>query len=74
MITEKREIPKEELHNELKLKKLFDTNTECDFYYSDKMFVLGFLSNGGRINVVKIDGELKRYSEMAFKGEKTFSK
>lgn len=42
--------------------------------YSDKMFALGFLNNGGRINVVNIDGELKRYSEMVFKGEKPFSK
>lgn len=35
MLTEKREIPKEELNNELELKKLFDPDTECDFYYSD---------------------------------------
>ncbi|AJG79555.1 hypothetical protein bthur0010_60810 [Bacillus thuringiensis serovar pondicheriensis BGSC 4BA1] len=29
---------------------------------------------GGRINVVNIDRELKRDSEMVFKGEKPFSK
>ncbi|WP_227493998.1 hypothetical protein [Bacillus cereus] len=58
MITEKRDIPKEEIYNELELKKLLDPNTECDFYYSDKMFALGFLSNGGRFNVVNIDGEV----------------
>ncbi|HFO1034255.1 TPA: hypothetical protein ACHIRZ_003504 [Bacillus paranthracis] len=74
MITEKREIPQEEINYQLNLKKLHDPNTECDFYYSDKMFALGFLNNGGRINVVNIDGELKRYSEMVFKGEQPFSK
>ncbi len=35
ILTEKREIPKEELNNELEIKKLFDPDTECDFYYPD---------------------------------------
>ncbi|MEH7459377.1 hypothetical protein V7183_19830 [Bacillus sp. JJ1127] len=71
--TEKRDIPKEEVIPEIDLKKILDPNTEYDFYYSDKMFALGFLSSGGRINVVNIGGELKRYSEMVFKGEKPMS-
>ncbi|PEQ03428.1 hypothetical protein CN587_17875 [Bacillus wiedmannii] len=36
--------------------------------------VICSMINGGRINVVNIDGELKRYSEMVFKGEQPFSK
>ncbi|PRT15111.1 hypothetical protein C6360_28715 [Bacillus wiedmannii] len=38
------------------------------------MFAMSFLANEGRYNVVNIDGEWKRYSEMVFKGEEPFSK
>nr|WP_229188594.1 hypothetical protein [Bacillus cereus] len=35
---------------------------------------MSFLANEGRYNVVNINGEWKRYSEMVFKGEAPFSK
>lgn len=55
------------------MEKLLDPNAEYDFYYSDKIFALGFLSREGRFNVVNIDGKWKRYSEMVIKGEKPIS-
>lgn len=72
--TEKREIPEEDLKANISWEELLDPNRECDFYYSDKMFAMSFLANEGRYNVVNIDGEWKRYSEMVFKGEEPFSK
>lgn len=72
--TEKREIPEEDLKANISWEELLDPNRECDFYYSDKMFAISFLANEGRYNVVNIDGEWKRYSEMVFKGEEPFSK
>ncbi|PGL82596.1 hypothetical protein CN931_14415 [Bacillus sp. AFS054943] len=72
--TEKRDIPEEEKIPNIDWEKLLDPNVEHDFYYSDKMFALSFLSKEGRFNVVNIDGEWKRYSEMVIKGEKPMSK
>ncbi len=34
-INRKERFQKEELNNELEIKKLFDPDTECDFYYPD---------------------------------------
>ncbi|WP_050567739.1 hypothetical protein [Bacillus cereus] len=72
--TEKREIPEEDLMPSISWKELMNPNNECDFYYSDKMFAVSFLANEGRYNVVNINGEWKRYSEMVNKGEAPFSK
>ncbi|MES5930237.1 hypothetical protein QCI77_30575 [Bacillus cereus group sp. MG9] len=72
--TEKREIPEDDLIPKISWEELLNLNRECDFYYSDKMFAMSFLANEGRYNVVNIDGEWKRYSEMVFKGEEPFSK
>lgn len=70
--TEKRDIPVRKPKQDIW--SFLNEDTPYDFYYSDKMFAMQILQEGGRFNLANINGKWERYTEMVLKGEEPFIK